>query len=122
MVKPIPNLFTVYYINHQKMFEMRMPLDKKLKTSSSEENQGGFAADASLSTEAEFIPPFLAKFKAIPKGSVSHERQVAVVDIPEYANTNSYCGLKQLSRRKAYQKILSLPKYQIVVLTRVGDS
>ena len=89
MAKPIPNLFTVYYMNHQKVFETRMLLDNKLKTSSSEENQSGLATGASLSTEAEFNPPLLAKLKAKLEGSVSHDKQEKVVDTLEYVNTNS---------------------------------
>lgn len=89
MAKPIPNLFTVYYMNHQKVFETRMLLDNKLKTSSSEENQSGLATGATLSTEAEFNPPLLAKLKAKLEGSVSHDKQEKVVDTLEYVNTNS---------------------------------
>lgn len=89
MIKTIPTLFTVYYINQQKVFETRMLLDNKLKTAGSKESQSGSSAGASLSTEAEFNPPLLAKLKAKLEGSVSHEKQEKVVDTLEYVNTNS---------------------------------
>lgn len=89
MTKTIPTLFTVYYMNRQKVFETRMLLDNKLKTAGSEESQSGSSADASLSAEAEFNPPFLAKLKAKLEGSVSREKQEKVVDTLEYVNTNS---------------------------------
>ena len=59
----IPGLFTVYYMNQQKVFETRMLLDNKLKTTSSEENQNGMTKSASLDAEAELNPPFLTKLK-----------------------------------------------------------
>ena len=85
----IPTLFTVYYMNRQKVFETRMLLDNKLKTAGSKESQSGASADASLSTEAEFSPPFLARLKATLAGNVCHEKQEKVVDTLEYVNTNS---------------------------------
>ena len=78
MTKSIPTPFTVYYMNRQKVFETKMLLDNKLKTTGSEESQSGSSEDASLSTEAEFNPPLLAKLKAKLKGSVSHEKQEKV--------------------------------------------
>lgn len=53
----IPGLFTVYYMNQQKVFETRMLLDNKLKTTSSKENQNGTTKRASLNAEAELNPP-----------------------------------------------------------------
>ena len=38
MTETIPTLFTVYYMNRQKVFETRMLLDNKLKTAGSKEN------------------------------------------------------------------------------------
>lgn len=84
MTGTIPTLFTVYYMNRQKVFETRMLLDNKLKTVGSKESQSGASADAALSTEAEFSPPFLARLKATLAGSVSHEKQEKVVDTLEY--------------------------------------
>ena len=69
----IPGLFTVYYMNQQKVFETRMLLDNKLKTTSSKENQNGTTKRASLNAEAELNPPFLTKLRAKLEGSVRHE-------------------------------------------------
>lgn len=87
--KQIPDLFAVYYMNRQKVFETRMLLDNKLKTASSEESQNGSTKDASLSTEVELNPPLLAKLRAKLEGNVSHEKQEKVIDTLEYVNTNS---------------------------------
>lgn len=89
MTKTIPTLFTVYYMNQQKVFETRMLLDNKLQTSGSKESQSGSIADASLGAEAELTPPFLAKLRAKLEGSFSHEKQEKVVDTLEYVHTNS---------------------------------
>lgn len=85
----IPGLFTVYYMNQQKVFETRMLLDNKLKTTSSKENQNGTTKRASLNAEAELNPPFLTKLRAKLEGSVRHEKQEKIVDTLEYVNTNS---------------------------------
>ena len=85
----IPSLFTVYYMNQQKVFETRMLLDNRLKTASAEENQNGSSNNASLSAEAELNPPFLAKLRAKLDGNAHHERQEKVVDTLEYVNTKS---------------------------------
>lgn len=84
-----PTLFTVYYMNHQKVFETRMLLDNSIRTSGSEEKQTGSNIEASLSAETEFNPPLLAKLRARLEGDVKHERQEKVVDTLEYVNTNS---------------------------------
>ena len=76
----IPGLFTVYYMNQQKVFETRMLLDNKLKTTSSKENQNGTTKRASLNAEAELNPPFLTKLRAKLEGSVRHEKQEKIVE------------------------------------------
>lgn len=76
-------------MNQQKVFETRMLLDNKLKTTSSKENQNGTTKRASLNAEAELNPPFLTKLRAKLEGSVRHEKQEKIVDTLEYVNTNS---------------------------------
>lgn len=85
----IPSLFTVYYMNRQKVFETRMLLDNKLKTTGTKESQNGTTKNASLNAEVEFDPPFLTKLKAKLEGSVQREKQEKIVDTLEYVNTNS---------------------------------
>lgn len=87
--RPVPSLFTVYYMNRQKVLETRMLLDNKLKTAGSEESQSGSTKNASLSTEAELTPPLLARLRAKLEGSISREKQEKVIDTLEYVNTNS---------------------------------
>lgn len=87
--KSVPRLFTVYYMNRQKVFETRMLLDNRLKTSGSEESQNNSLKELSLSTEAELNPPLLAKLRSKLKGNISHEKQEKIVDTLAYVNTNS---------------------------------
>lgn len=84
-----PRLFTVYYMNQQKVFETRMLLDNRLKTGGSEEHGDITSNEASTSFDAEFNPPFLAKLKARLDGSIRHEKQDKVVDTLDYVNTTS---------------------------------
>ena len=85
----IPELFTVYYMNQQKVFETRMLLDNRLKTGSSQESSKATSKSAEAELEAELDPPFLAKLKAKVKGEARHEKQERVVDTLEYVNTKS---------------------------------
>lgn len=85
----MPSLFTVYYMNQEKVFETRMLLDNRLKTAGSEESQSGTTKGASINAEAEFNPPVLAKLKARLKGDYRTEKQEKIVDTLEYVNTTS---------------------------------
>lgn len=84
-----PSLFTVYYMNQQKVFETRMLLDNQIMTSGSSERQRSSSVSVQLSAETEFEPPFLTKLKAKLSGGVSHDRQQRVIDTLEYVNTKS---------------------------------
>ena len=46
-----PSLFTVYYMNQEKVFETRMLLDNGLKIAGSEEKQAGTTNAASIGVE-----------------------------------------------------------------------
>ena len=85
----IPSLFTVYYMNQEKVFETRMLLDNRLRTSGSEESQNGTTKTASIGAEAELYPPILTKLKARLKGGYTTEKQAKIVDTLEYVNTTS---------------------------------
>lgn len=84
-----PSLFTVYYMNQQKVFETRMLLDNKLRTSGTEESQSGSTKGASIDVEAELNPSILAKLRAKLKGEYRNEKQEKIVDALEYVNTTS---------------------------------
>lgn len=84
-----PSLFTVYYMNQQKVFEMRMLLDNRLKTAGSKESQSGTTKGASIGVEAELGPSILANLKARLKGDYRTEKQEKIVDTLEYVNTTS---------------------------------
>ncbi len=84
-----PSLFTVYYMNQEKVFETRMLLDNGLKIAGSEEKQAGTTKGASIGVEAGFNPPVLAKLRARLNGDYKTEKQQKIVDTLEYVNTTS---------------------------------
>lgn len=85
----IPELFTVYYMNQQKVFETRMLLDNKLKTGGSQECQETTGGSAEADLEGGFDPPILTKLKAKVTGEAHHEKQEKIVDTLEFVNTKS---------------------------------
>lgn len=84
-----PSLFTVYYMNQEKVFETRMLLDNRLKTAGSEESQSGTTKDASIGVGADFTPPILANLRGMLNGGYKTEKQQKIVDALEYVNTTS---------------------------------
>lgn len=84
-----PSLFTVYYMNQEKVFETRMLLDNGLKIAGSEEKQVGTTKGASIDMETELYPPILANLKARLGGDYKAEKQQKIVDTLEYVNTTS---------------------------------
>ena len=84
-----PSLFTVYYMNQEKVFETRMLLDNGLKIAGSEEKQVGTTKGASIDMQTELYPPILANLKARLGGDYKAEKQQKIVDTLEYVNTTS---------------------------------
>ncbi|WP_294439223.1 hypothetical protein [uncultured Slackia sp.] len=98
----LPDLFTVYYMNQQKVFETRMLLDNQLKTSASSEEQKSSGKSAAADIEAEFNPPLLTRLKTKVSGEISSEKQQKVVDTLEYVNTKSRLLYDIMKRCKVY--------------------
>ena len=84
-----PELFTVYYMNQNKVFEMRMLLDNRLQTGHTGEQTGTTSSEADIDTEADAKVPFLAELQGSIEGKVGHEKQIKMVDTLEYIHTKS---------------------------------
>ena len=85
----IPVLFTVYYMNQEKVFEMRMLLDNQIKTGGSNTETSSTKGGATAEGNGEIKAPLIAKLKANAGGSFEHGRQHEMVDNLEYINTKS---------------------------------
>lgn len=78
-----PELFTVYYMNRDKVFEMRMLLDNRLQTGHTGEQTGSISGEANINAEAGAIVPFLSELQ-------QHRRK----DRPREADQNGrYAGI-----------------------------
>ena len=84
-----PELFTVYYMNQDKVFEMRMLLDNRLQTGHTGERTGSTSSEANISAEAGAKVPFLTELQGNIEGKIGHEKQTKMVDTLEYIRTKS---------------------------------
>lgn len=84
-----PELFTVYYMNQDKVFEMRMLLDNRLQTGHTGEQTGSTSSEANISTKAGAKVPFLSELQGNIEGKIGHEKQTKMVDTLEYIHTKS---------------------------------
>ena len=84
-----PRLFTVYYMNQEKVYEMRMLLDNRVQTGQTSESTDATANEASLDVEAGVKLPFLNGLKGELNGKHGHEKQAKMVDTLEFINTKS---------------------------------
>lgn len=84
-----PELFTVYYMNQDKVFEMRMLLDNRLQTGHTGEQTGSTSSEANISTKAGAKVPFLTELQGNIEGKIGHEKQTKMVDTLEYIHTKS---------------------------------
>ena len=84
-----PELFTVYYMNQDKVFEMRMLLDNRLRTGHTGEQTGSTSSEANISAEAGAKVPFLTELQGNIEGKIGHEKQTKMVDTLEYIHTKS---------------------------------
>lgn len=84
-----PRLFTVYYMNQEKVFEMRMLLDNVVKSNGTNEQTTSNDISGKLTAEAEGKIPLLSKLKGDLEASINHEKQSKIVDTLEYINTKS---------------------------------
>lgn len=84
-----PELFTVYYMNQDKVFEMRMLLDNRLQTGHTGEKTDSTSSEANIDAEAGAKVPFLTELQGSIEGKVGHEKQTKMVDTLEYIHTKS---------------------------------
>lgn len=84
-----PELFTVYYMNQDKVFEMRMLLDNRLQTGRTGEKTGTTSSEANINAEADAKVPFLTELQGRIEGKIGHEKQTRMVDTLEYIHTKS---------------------------------
>lgn len=84
-----PELFTVYYMNQDKFFEMRMLLDNRLRTGHTGEQTGSTSSEANINAEADAKVPFLTELQGNIEGKIDHEKQTKMVDTLEYIHTKS---------------------------------
>ena len=84
-----PELFTVYYMNQDKVFEMRMLLDNRLRTGHTGEQTGSTSSEANINAEAGAKVPFLTELQGNIEGKIGHEKQTKMVDTLEYIHTKS---------------------------------
>ena len=84
-----PELFTVYYMNQDKVFEMRMLLDNRLRTGHTGEQTGSTSSEANIKAEAGAKVPFLTELQGNIEGKIGHEKQTKMVDTLEYIHTKS---------------------------------
>lgn len=84
-----PELFTVYYMNQDKVFEMRMLLDNRLQTGHTGEQTGTTSSEANINAEAGAKVPFLTELQGSIEGKVGHEKRTKMVDTLEYIHTKS---------------------------------
>lgn len=84
-----PDLFTVYYINHSKVYEMRMLLDNTLWKDGSNEEDKATAGNADVHAKGETKVPLFPKFAVEGDGNFGHEKRTKMVDTFEYINTVS---------------------------------
>lgn len=86
-----PELFTVYYMNmnQDKVFEMCMLLDNRLRTGHTGEQTDTTSSEANINAEAGAKVPFLTELQGSIEGKVSHEKQTKMVDTLEYIHTKA---------------------------------
>lgn len=84
-----PDLFTVYYMNHSKVYEMRMLLDNTLWKDGSNEEDKATSGKAEIRAKGENTVPFFPKFTVEGGGDLGHEKRTKMIDTFEYINTMS---------------------------------
>lgn len=83
------DLFTVYYMNHSKVYEMRMLLDNTLWKDGSNEENKATSGNAEIHAKGETKVPIFPKFTAQANGNLGHEKRTKMIDTFEYINTVS---------------------------------
>lgn len=93
-----PALFTIYYMNQEKVFEMRMLIDNQVKTTSTAEQSNGNNVSGHLGVEADAKVPLVTRLKGSLDSEIKHEKQSKIIDTLEYINTKSRLLSEVISR------------------------
>lgn len=88
-IAEVTDLFTVYYMNHSKVYEMRMLLDNTLWKDGSNEEDKATAGSADVHAKGETKVPLFPKFAVEGDGNFGHEKRTKMIDTFEYINTVS---------------------------------
>lgn len=83
------DLFTVYYMNHSKVYEMRMLLDNTLWIDGSNEEDKDTSGNVEINAKGETKVPIFPKFTIEGGGDLGHEKRTKMIDTFEYINTMS---------------------------------
>lgn len=92
-----PDFFTVYYMNQQKVYEMRMLLNNILWKDGTSEEEKATSGEAEVHANGEGNIPFISKINGEVNGDLGHEKRTKMIDTLEYINTKS----RMLSEIKA---------------------
>lgn len=85
----VTDLFTVYYMNHSKVYEMRMLLDNTLWKDGSNEEEKATSGNLEIQAKGETKVPIFPKFTGQANGDLAHEKRTKMIDTLEYINTVS---------------------------------
>lgn len=84
-----PDLFTVYYMNHPKVYEMRMLLNNTIWKESSSEKEKTISGNAEIHAKGEGKIPLFSKLSGDANANLGHEKRTKLIDTLEYINTKS---------------------------------
>lgn len=85
----VTDLFTVYYMNHSKVYEMRMLLNNKIWKEGTSEEEKAASGNAELHAAGEGKIPLFSKFSGEANANLGHEKRTKLIDTLEYINTKS---------------------------------
>lgn len=94
----IKDLFTVYYMNHSKVYEMRMLLNNKIWKEATSEEDKAASGNAELHVKGEGKVPLFSKISGDVDANLGHEKRTKLIDTLEYINTKS----RMLAEIKGY--------------------
>lgn len=85
----VPDFFTVYYMNHSKVYEMRMLLNNVLWKEGTSEEEKVASCNAEIRAKGEGKIPLVSKIDGEVDGGLGYEKRSKLADTLEYINTKS---------------------------------
>lgn len=83
------DLFTAYYMNHSKVYEMRMLLNNTIWKERSNEKEKATSGNAEIHAKGEGKVPLFSKLSGDADANLGHEKRTKLIDTLEYINTKS---------------------------------